>query len=145
MIWAHGSCNLSNEETRERRMILRVTQISAEELLQIWEANYDKLNPSQRKSFKLNAITKEICKFDRKAILRAITFDGRKYLKDILEYLEAQDRSNQKLIRPVKKRDLGVRSEPVSTPVVISGSCGHRYQCTCLDAFSVLRLAKVAA
>lgn len=126
-------------------MIMRVTQISAEELLQIWEANYDKLNSSQRKSFKLNAITKEICKFDRKAILRAITFGGRRYLKDILEYLEAQDRSNQKLIRPARKSDLGVKSALVSKPVLISGYCGHRYQCTCLDAFSVLRLMKVAA
>ena len=124
---------------------MRVTQISTEEFLQIWEIHFAKLNASQRKSFKLNATTKEICKFDRKEILRAITIGGRKYLKDILEYLEAQDRTNQKLIRPVRKRDLGVKSEPVSKPVLISGSCGHRYRCTCLDAFSVLRLMRVAA
>ena len=142
---AHGSCDLSNEETRESRLNMRVTQISTEEVLQIWQSQYVNLNPSQRKSFKLNATTKEICKFDRKAILRAITFGGRKYLKDILEYLEAQDQNNQKLIRPVRKRDLVVKSEPILTPVVISGVCGHRYQCTCLDAFSVLRLLKVAA
>ena len=145
MIRTHGSCDLSNEETRERRLIMRVTQISAEELLQIWQAYYGKLNSNQRKSFRLNATTKEICKFDRKAILRAITFGGRKYLKDILEYLEAQDRTNQRLIRPVRKTDLRVKCEPVSKPILISGFCGHRYQCTCLDAFSVLRLMKVAA
>jgi hypothetical protein len=124
---------------------MRVTQISTDEFLQIWQVHFVKLNASQRKSFKLNATTKEICKFDRKAILRAITIGRRKYLKDILEYLEAQDRTNQKLIRPVRKRELGVKSEPVSKPVLISGYCGHRYQCTCLDAFSVLRLMKVAA
>ena len=145
MIRTHGSCDLSNEETRERRLIMRVTQISAEELLQIWQAYYGKLNSNQRKSFRLNATTKEICKFDRKAILRAITFGGRKYLKDILEYLEAQDRTNQRLMRPVRKTDLGVKCEPVSKPILISGYCGHRYQCTCRDAFSVLRLMKVAA
>jgi hypothetical protein len=124
---------------------MRVTQISTEEFLQIWQVHFVKLNSSQRKSFKLNAATKEICKFDRKAILRAITIGGRKYLKDILEYLEAQDRTNQKLMRPVRKKGLGVKSGSVSTPVLISGSCGHRYRCTCLDAFSVLRLMKVAA
>ncbi|CAN2187441.1 hypothetical protein MCEMRE22_00455 [Candidatus Nanopelagicaceae bacterium] len=77
---------------------MRVTQISAEEVLQIWEAHYGKLNSNQRRAFKLNAATKEICKFDRKAVLRAITFGGRKYLKDIVEYLKIQDRANQRQI-----------------------------------------------
>ena len=135
----------SNEETRERRLIMRVTQISTEEVLQIWQAHYGKLNSNQRRAFKLNAATKEICKFDRKAVLRAITFGGRKYLKDILEYLEVQDRANQRLIRPVRKIQLAVKSGAVSTPVLITGSCGHRYRCTCSDAFSVLRLVGKAA
>ena len=135
----------SNEETRERRLIMRVTQISAEEVLQIWEAHYGKLNSNQRRAFKLNAAAKEICKFDRKAVLRAITFGGRKYLKDIVEYLKIQDRANQRLIRPVRKIDLKVKGGAVSTPVLIAGSCGHRYRCTCSDAFSVLRLVGKAA
>ena len=135
----------SNEETRERRLIMRVTQISTEEVLQIWQAHYGKLNSNQRRAFKLNAATKEICKFDRKAVLRAITFGGRKYLKDILEYLEVQDRANQRLIRPVRKIQLTVKSGAVSTPVLITGSCGHRCRCTCSDAFSVLRLVGKAA
>jgi len=124
---------------------MRITQISAEEVLQIWQAHYGKLDSNQRRAFKLNTTTKEICKFDRKAILRAITFGGRKYLKDILEYLEVQDRINQRLVRPVRKMELKVVGAAVSTPVLVTGFCGHRYQCTCSDAYSVLRLLGKAA
>jgi hypothetical protein len=65
-----------------------------------------------------------------------------KYLKDILKYLELQTRWEDK-----KRVILGQGSEKREgwQLAPTSNSCGHRYNCTCSDAYSVLRLTGLAA
>ena len=119
--------------------------LTIDAVLEIWETHFEKLSPSQRKAFKLNKTAQELSKYTRKQIVRAIILGRRKYLKDILEYLVAREQENQKLNRPVKNIRFDSDWRGGSYGVLQTRICGHRYECSCLDAFTLRQLARQAA
>lgn len=116
-------------------------QTSVSVLLKIWESEYGALSASYQRKFLSNETAQEIAKFDHMLIEQVIKQKKIKYLQDILKYLELQTRWEDKK-RVIRGQGFERRESWQGT---ISNPCGHRYDCTCLDAFSVLRLAGRAA
>jgi len=124
---------------------MKIVQTTVNDVLRIWENQYGQLSPAYRRSFKANPITKEITGFSQQSIEKAIKYGDKRYLNELLNYLKLVKKAESYYERPVIDSKKPLRDIGTSTPVSAARSCGHRYQCTCLEAFPVLHLARQAA
>jgi molecular chaperone GrpE (heat shock protein) len=138
-------CQFEMRKLEKEGIEMKRIQTEVVEILGIWEKQYGRLTPTQRKAFRLNALTRKIAFHNRRAIEKSIKFAGKKYLKDILNYLQQEERANSSYERPKLVSSDFLKDVGTSKPVSSAGPCGHRYRCTCSDAFSVLRLVGRAA
>ena len=120
-------------------------QNKVEQILQIWQFHFGKLTKNEIKSFRMTKDVRALCKYDVELIKKAINTGGRFYIKDILKYVE----ENSYRLQKSKNLPLCVvysqREKGSFEPVLVTKACGHRYECTCHDAYTLFNLRKVAA
>jgi hypothetical protein len=120
------------------------SKISIDDVLQVWENAYGKLTTAQRGSFRQNITAHELREYSKSRIAGAIRFGGKKYLKEILEYLRNQDIENTRLYSPARRNQANTKVVGSSAPFLLARECGHRYECSCADALIVYRLIQQA-
>jgi len=124
---------------------MKIVQTTVDDVLRIWENQYGQLSPAYRRSFKANPLTKEIASFSQQSIEKAIRYGDRRYLNELLNYLKLVKKAETYYDRPEIASTKPLKDIGTSRPVSTARSCGHRYQCTCLEVFPVLHLARQAA
>ena len=67
---------------------MNITNTTPEQILEVWEKAYIRLNVEGRKEFKKHKVTKQLCE-KRLVDIKAAIFQGKKqYLPEILDYLK---------------------------------------------------------
>jgi hypothetical protein len=67
---------------------MKTTNTTPEQILEVWEKAYIRLNAEGRKEFKKHKVTKQLCE-KRLVDIKAAIFQGKKqYLPEILDYLK---------------------------------------------------------
>jgi len=78
---------------------MNTTVTSPEQILEVWEKAYVRLNAERRREFKNHRITKKLCQV-RLVDIKAAIYQGKKqYLPDILEYLKSIEIANKTQVR----------------------------------------------
>ena len=66
---------------------MKITNTTPEQILEVWEKAYIRLNAEGRREFKNNKATKQLCE-QRLVDIKAAIYQGKKqYLPEILDYL----------------------------------------------------------
>ena len=78
---------------------MKITNTTPEQILKIWESNFQTLSSKYRKEFLAHPITKQLCKFQTPHIEAAIVLGHAQYLPKILkEVVFYSNRTHQELI-----------------------------------------------
>jgi hypothetical protein len=82
-----------------------------EQILEVWEKAYIRLNAEGRREFKNHRITKKLCQ-QRLVDIKAAIYQGKKqYLPDVLEYLQAIETANKAQSKEVIREVVYVDSQ----------------------------------
>ena len=81
---------------------MKITNTTPEQILKIWESNFQTLGSKYRKEFLAHPITKQLCKFQTRHIEAAIVLGHAQYLPKILkEVVFYSNRTHQELIEKI--------------------------------------------
>ena len=81
---------------------MKITNTTPNQILKIWESNFQTLGSKYRKEFLAHRITKQLCKFQIRHIEAAIVLGHAQYLPEILkEVVFYSNRTHQELIEKI--------------------------------------------